>query len=163
MWPVKHESLVDHLGEEADSLWSFPSQRGPAPSLGAEENGLTGIGVPDPLVEDEGSYEIHTVLDFPQDRIGEEVVDRDAVRMHRDSRPEVQSRRRLLVLCAQCDANIRILLQKTAGQFDNGGVGHEDLQVAEERISQPLIDQDAAVLGIVQELDDIELAVITLN
>ena len=38
-----------------------------------------------------------------------------------------------------------------------------DLQVSKKGTGEPLVDQDAAMLGIVDELHDVECAVIALN
>jgi len=44
--------VIDHLSKEANSGWGVTFQRCPSFGAGAEENGLPGIGIGDPFVED---------------------------------------------------------------------------------------------------------------
>lgn len=91
MRTVEDESLVDHLSKEANSLRSLAAQWRPSSSFGTEENSLTGIGIPDPLVENQGADEIDPVLYLSQYRIGQKVINRNPVGVNRYTRPEVQA------------------------------------------------------------------------
>ena len=53
--------------------------------------------------------------------------------------------------------------RKLGAHLDQGGLRRGDFQIAEQGGAERLVDQDAAVLGIVAELDDVPFAVVGLQ
>jgi hypothetical protein len=123
--------------------------------LARKENGLAGIGVPDPLVEYQGAAQINLILDLSHHPIGEKVTDRNPVRKHRHSRPEVQFGWRRPTCSSPYDPNLGILRQDAAGHPDNGSFQHEDLPIAKKGICQPSFIRMRRLLGIIRERDDL--------
>src|ERR1022692_4017657 len=58
------------------------------------------------------------------------------------------------------DMELRVFSEEPGGEADEGGFGNGDLEVSQENGGEQLVDQDASVLGIVAELDDVPTAVI---
>jgi hypothetical protein len=64
---------------------------------------------------------------------------------------------------AELNVNFGVTSQEIGGQVYDGGFGRRDLQVVEEGGGDPFVDQNPAMLGIIAELDDLEVAVIALE
>jgi hypothetical protein len=61
------------------------------------------------------------------------------------------------------EVDVRVGGQEIRRQVDGGNWWCVDLEVAKEDAGDPLVDQDAAVLRIIAEFDDVEVAVLSLN
>lgn len=58
---------------------------------------------------------------------------------------------------------IGTLLNEVGRQLNGRCFRHMDLQIPQERVREPLVNQNAAVLWVINEFDDVELAVVCLN
>ena len=59
----------------------------------------------------------------------------------------------------QTDFHVALAPEEGLVEFDDGGRRRGDLQVLDEAGRDPLVDENAQVLGILAELGDIEIAV----
>ena len=59
--------------------------------------------------------------------------------------------------------DFRVGGEERGADLDQGGLGSGNLEVVQQRGGEPLIHQDAAMLGIIAKLDDIPMAVIRLE
>ena len=64
---------------------------------------------------------------------------------------------------AQDEVDFRIGGEELGAEADQSSLGRGDLEVIEQHAGEQLVDQDAAVLGIVAKLDDVPVAVIRLQ
>jgi hypothetical protein len=64
---------------------------------------------------------------------------------------------------AELDVNVGVGGQEIGRQVYDGGLGRGDLQVVEEGGGDPFVDQNAPVLRIIEELDDVEVAIVAFE
>jgi hypothetical protein len=64
---------------------------------------------------------------------------------------------------AELNVNVGVASQEIGGQIYNGGLRRGDLQVIEKGGADPFVDQDSPMLGIIAELDDVEMAIVALE
>jgi hypothetical protein len=62
----------------------------------------------------------------------------------------------------QLDVDLRISFEKFRREIHHGGFGRGDFEEIQENRCDPFIDQNAAMLRIIEEFDDVEMAVVTL-
>jgi hypothetical protein len=67
------------------------------------------------------------------------------------------------VVRAELNVNLGIGFEKLGREVDNGGGRRRDLQIIQENRSDPFINQDAPMLGIIAEFDDVKVPVGTLQ
>jgi hypothetical protein len=82
--------------------------------------------------------------------------------MHRELGPEVTARARLLTPRTDSHVQARIRFNEFRYEFDQSGLRNVNLQITQEFAGQPFIDENSPVLGIVNELYDVELSIISL-
>ena len=75
---VEGEAVIDHSSHEARSRFAASQLH-----VGAVKDALTSVGVAGPLVEDQDAAKLVEVGDLRKKRVGEEVVDRRALRVAR--------------------------------------------------------------------------------
>ena len=159
MGTVESVSVIDHARHEAGAAAGGIG----APHHGAIEYRLAAVGIAHPLVEHQDGAEVLQVGHLGQQGIGEKIVDGDAARVARILRAELPAGLDIHAPRAKLHAALGIGGQETRAHLDQGGLGRGDLQIAEQSGTERLVDQNAAVLGVVAELDDIPLTVVGLQ
>ena len=155
---VESEAVVDHAGHEAGTGCG-PTAFG-AVDQGTVEDALTAVGIGDPFVEDQNGAEIVEVGDLGKQGVRQVVVDRDAVGVAGELGAEVPAGLNGDAARSEVEVELGVVSEELGGDADEGGFGNGDFEVSEEDGAQQFVDEDAAVLGIVAELDDIPAAVI---
>ena len=95
--------------------------------------------------------------------VGQEIVDGQEGRVAGKARPELPPGLDLDAVRAELDVQVGIGGQELRLHLDEGGLWDGDLQVLENSRGERFVDQDAAVLGVVAELDDVPMAVVGLE
>ena len=155
---VEDVAVIHHVSDEPLAF-----RRGPLLQAGAEKNGLPGVGITDPFVEDKRAQEFFPIDDFVQQQIGNEIVHHHLGGISGISGSEVPTGFDGQVAGAELNVNCGVGGQEAGGQVYHGGLGRRDLQVMEEGGGQPFIDQNPAMLGIIAELDDVEVAIVAFE
>lgn len=124
---VERESVVYHLGEEADAAGRVALYGRPGLGAGTEEDGLAGVGITHPFVEDEDTKEVDTVLDFGKQLIGQKVEDGDAVGMDSQPGTEVDAGQNRHAPGPDEEVEVGILLDEIGTHLHERGFGHVDL------------------------------------
>ena len=158
--PVKHKSVVHHLGYEACTVRAGCGTGRPLAEPCAEEDTLAGIRVAHPLIEDEDAEKMAQVLDFPKESIGNEIVYGSYRWVPGKTRSKVTSGFDGEALAAELNVHLGIFTEEILGNFNDRGFGLGNLQESQKNSGDPFIDQDPAVLGVLKELDHPKAAVI---
>ena len=156
---VEDVAVVDHLGDEADFEGRFRVGE-PVAEAGAEEDGLAGIGVGAPFIEDEGAEEVGAVGDFGEEGVGDEVVDGLGDGVAGEEGGEVPAGEDFAAGGAELDGDFGVVAEEGGGEFDEAGFGGGDAEIGEDAAGDPFVDEDAAMLGVLEELDDVPAAVV---
>jgi hypothetical protein len=154
--------VIDHLNEKT-RFGDLPFQRCPGLCTGTKEHRLAGVGVSNPLVENQRAQEVSRVLDFSKELVRQKVEDRDPVRMNRHLGRKVQPGQHGVAPGANRKIKVRAFRNEVFGQLDNGAVGNVDLKVPEKGSRKPFIDKDPPMLGIVDEFNDVKSAIVRLD
>jgi hypothetical protein len=158
MRTVEDEAVIDHEADEGSALGSrFDARAGEA---GAVEDGLARIGVPHPLVEDEDAAEIGEVGYLGEQNVGKEVVNRERVRVAWEAGAEMPAGGDGLAALSELKVNLGIGGEEFFGELDYGDFGRRNAKVSEEDGGDIFVDEDAPVLGIIEELDDVRAAIL---
>ena len=131
----------------------------PLAQTGAEENGLAGVGIAHPLIERQDAWEFVHVHDLVEKRVGQEIVDHHFGRVAGVAGSKMPAGFDGQAARAKLQVDLGIGLEKLGRDVDNSGGRRRDLEVIQENGSDPFINQDAPVLGIIAEFDDVEAAV----
>ncbi len=158
MGAVESEAVVDHAGDEAGTGCGRAVFG--AVDEGTVEDALAAVGIGDPFVEDQNGAEVVEVGDLGKQGVGEVVVDRDAVGVAGELGAEVPAGLDGDTLRSEVEVKLGVGGEELGGDANEGGFGNGDFEVTEEDGGEQFVDEDAAVLGIVAELDDIPAAVI---
>jgi hypothetical protein len=156
---VEGEPVVDHAGDEAGAGLSPAG----GPGVSAVEDALAPVGVADPFVEHEDAAELLEIEDGGEEGVGEKVVDGDAGGIAREAGSEVPAGFDLDAAGAEGEVNFGIRSEELRGDLQEGGFGRGDLEVIEEDGGKQLVDEDAAVLRVIAEFDDVRVAVVRLQ
>ena len=156
---VEDVAVVDHLCDETDFERGFGGGE-PVAEPGAKKDGLSGVGVGAPFVEDESAEEIGSVGDFGQERIGDEIVDGLAEGVTGEEGAEVPTGQNDPLVGAEVNGDFGVIAKETGGEFDKPGFGARDAEVLENTRRDPFVHQNAAVLGVFEKLHDVVAAVV---
>jgi len=154
---VKEEAVIDHGGDEGRA------GRVRMCDLGAVEDALAGVGVAGEAVKDVDTEEVVEVGDLGEEGVGKKVEDGDAGGVTWVARAEVAAGIRGSAAGSGLNMKVRVGRGEGVSDLDEGGLGRGDLEIAEELRAEPLVDEDAAVLGVVLKLDDVAMAVVGLQ
>jgi len=157
---VEGEAVVDHEGDKAELARRDAGAGEPVFELGAEEDGLAAVGVGDPAVEGEDGEELVGVGELVEEGVGDEVIDGEALGVAGMAGTEVPAGLDGGATGAGLEVNFGVGGEEGGRQDDELGGRRGDLQVGENGGGQELVDEDAAVLGVILKLDDVEVAVV---
>ena len=147
--------MVDHAGDKAGARCAATDA-----DVGAVEDRLAAVGVAGPLVEDEDAAEVLEVDDGGQEGVGEEVVDGEAGGVAGVAGAEVPAGLDVDAPGAEGEVDVGIGGQELGGDLQEGGFGRGEFEVVEESGGDQLVNQDAAVLRVVAEFDDVVVPVV---
>ena len=156
---IEKIAVVHHLGDEADLERIAGGLRTPVGESSAEEDGLAGIGIAGPFVEGEDAEEIFRVGDLFHESVGEDIVDglRDGIA--RETGAKVPAGGDFAAGGAELYVDFGELTEEAGGDFDDAGFRLGDIEMGEENGGDTFIDEDAAMLRIVGEFDDVVVTI----
>ena len=120
---------------------------------------MPGIGVAHPFIERQRAEKIGKIFDGIKDGVGKKIVDHRARRVPREARTEMPSGVRQLPVSPELEMDFRIGREKLFGDADHRGGRRGDAEVVQKYGRDPFIHQDPPVLRIVDEFDDVSMAV----
>jgi len=103
---------------------------------------------------------VRQVFHFRNHGVGKEIVHGHFGGITGEARTEMPAWLGRGAAGSQRDVYFRILTQKLVAHLHDGGLWGDDLQVLEKYRGDHLIDQDAPVLGVFYEFDDVEITIV---
>src|ERR1039457_5702911 len=163
MGAVKDIAVVHHVRDKTRSREILVAARDPLLQPRAIEHRLAGVSIAGPFVEHENPQEVGKGHHLVEQEIGNEIVDGHARRISRIGRSEVPAGRDFRAARSELYVDPGVRREELAAEIDDRGGRDRDPQVAQEHSRNPLVHQDTAVLRVVPELDDVEMAILAFH
>ena len=141
--------------------WRYTWRGEPVFKLRAKEYRLAAVGVRYPAIEYQHRAKLLGIGNLAEQRVGDEIVDGHGFRIAGMPRSEVPARLHFEAACAGLHVHLADCFRGTHARC--GCIRYSrrgDLQMVENLAGDHFIDQDATMLRVILELDDVKVAVV---
>lgn len=157
MRAAKDETVIHHQGHE--SHFSAAGAADPVLQLGPEEDALARIRIRNPFVENQRAEEIPEVGDLAKQGIGQVIVNSESIRIHGYAGSEMPAGVNRLNAVSNTDHRFRVGGEELRADFYQVRFWRWEPELFEQDPRHPLIDENAAVLGILFEFHYVMAAI----